>query len=84
MGSRQGGSRPEGVAGVLHRSDSGGLALWVGDVGINAVDGEGPVQFTVQDCEEDHREAAVAKEGRELDIPDDGGNNEGDKNGGDT
>ena len=83
-GAQQGGSRPEGVASVLHRSDSGCLALWVGDVGINAADGEGPGQFPVQDREEDHGETTAAKEGRELDIPAEGGNNKGYRNGGDT
>ena len=72
-GARQGGSRPEGVVGVLHRSDSGGLALWVGDVGINAADGEGPGQFPVQGRKEYHGETTVAKEGREMDIPANGG-----------
>ena len=74
-GSWQGGSRPEGVAGVLHCSDSGDLALWVGYVGINAAGGEGPGKFPVQGREEDHGETTVVKEGRELDIPADGGNN---------
>ena len=83
-GARQGGSRPEGVAGVLHRIESGGLALWVGDVGINAADGDGPGQLPVQGRKEDHGETTAAKEGRELDIPADGENNEGDRNGGDT
>ena len=83
-GARQGGSRTKGVAGVLHRSDSGGLALWVGDVGINAADGEGPGQFTVQGREEYHGETTAVKEGRELDIPANSGNNEGYGNGGDT
>ena len=78
-GARQGGSRPEGVAVVLHRSDSGGLALWVGDVGLNDVDGEGPGQFPVQGHEEDHGEKTAAKEGQELDIT-----AEGDRNGGNT
>ena len=47
-GARQVGSIPKGVAGVLHCSDPGGLDLWVGDVGINVADGEGPGQFPVQ------------------------------------
>ena len=83
-GAQQGGSRPKGVAGVLHCSDLGGLALWVGDVGINAADVESPGQFPIQVCEEDHREKTAEKEGRELYIPAHGGNNEGDGNGGDT
>ena len=74
-GAHQGGSRPEGVAGVLHRSDSGGLALWVGDVGLNATNGKGPGQFPVQSREEDYRETTAGKEGRDLDIPANGGNN---------
>ena len=81
-GDRQGGSIPKGVAGVLHRSDSGLLSLWVGDVGINVADGEGPGQFPVQGREEDHGETAAAKGGQELKIPAFGGNNEGDGNGG--
>ena len=74
-GARQGGSRPEGVVGVLLRSDSGVLALWVGDVGINAAYGEVPGQFPVQGCKEDHRETTATKEGREMAIPADGRNN---------
>ena len=61
-GARQGGSRPEGVMGVLHQSDSGSFALWVRDVGNNAADGEGPGQFPVQGREEYHGETAAAKE----------------------
>ena len=83
-GAWQGGSRPKGVAGVLYCSDSGSLALWIGDVGINVANGEGPGQFPVQGCEEDHGETATAKEGWDLDITDDGRNNEEDRNGGDT
>ena len=83
-GARQEGSRPESVAGVLHHSDSGGLALWVGDVGLNATDVEAPRKSPVQGCKEDHGETTAAKEGWELDIPTDGRNNEGDGNGGDT
>ena len=82
-GARQGGSRPEGVAGVLHRIESGGLALWVGDVGINVADGEGPGQFPFQGRKEDHGDTAVAKEGWDLDIPAVVRNNEVDGNGGD-
>ena len=63
MGDQQGGSRPEVVAGVLHRSDSGGLALWVRDVGVNVADGEGTGQFPVQDCKEDHGKIAAVQEG---------------------
>ena len=37
-----------------------------------------------QVCEEDHGETTAAQEGGELDIPADGGNNEGDGNGGDA
>ena len=80
-GDRQGGSRPEGVAGVLHRNDSGGLSIWVRDVGINVEDGEGLGKFPVQVCKEDHGQTAAAKEGKELDIPAVGGNHEGDENG---
>ena len=83
-GDRQGGSRPKGISGVLHCSNSGGLDLWGGDVGLNAKNGEGPGQFPVQVCEEDHRETTAAKEGWELDIPAAGGDNEGGRNGGDT
>ena len=36
-----------------------------------------------QVCEEDHGETATAKEGQELDTPTVGGNNEGDRIGGD-
>ena len=53
-------------------------------MGINAADGEGPGQFLVQGCKEDHGETTTAKEGRELDIPAAGGDNEGGGNGGDT
>ena len=83
MGARMGGSRPKGVASVLHCSDSGCLSLWVGGVDINVADGEGPGQFPFQGREEDHRETAAEKEGREMDIPAVGGNNEGEGNGGD-
>ena len=65
-GAWQGGSRPKGVAGALHCSSSGSLALWGKDVGRNATDGEGPGKFPVQGREEDHRETTAAKEGREL------------------
>ena len=82
--AQQGGSRPVGVLGVLHLSDSGGLALWVGDLGINVADGEGPGQFPVQGRESDHWETAMAKEGRDMDIPANGRNNEGYGNGGNT
>ena len=82
-GAQQGGSRPKGVAGILHCSDPGGLALWVGDVGVNGADGEGPGKFPVQVSEEDPRETAVAKEGRDMDVPAVGRNNEGDRIGGD-
>ena len=81
-GARQGGSRPKGVAGVLHCSKPGSLALWVRDVGVNGAYGEGPGQFSVQGRKEDHGETAVATEGRELDIPAVGGSNEGYGNGG--
>ena len=74
-GARQGGSRPKGVAGILHCSDPGGLVIWVGDVGTNVADREGPGQFLVQGREEDHGETVAAKEGRDLDIPTVGGNN---------
>ena len=53
-------------------------------MGINVADGEGPGQFPVPGRQEDNRETAAAKEGWELDIPADGGNNEGYGNGGDT
>ena len=82
-GARQGGSRPKGVAGVLHSSDPGGLALWVGDMGVNVAYGEGPGQFPVQGSEKCHGETAAAKEGQELDLPTVDGSNEGDINGGD-
>ena len=52
-------------------------------MGINSADGEGPGQFPVQGREEYHGETTAAKEGRELDIPADSGNNEVDGNGGD-
>ena len=83
MGGRQGGSRPKGVAGFLHCSDPGGLALWVGDVGVNVTYEEGPGHFPVHGCKEDRRETAAAKEGQDLDIPTAGSNNEGDGNDGD-
>ena len=84
QGAWQGGRRPKGVKGVLHRRDPGGFDLWVRDVGVDGADGEGPGQLPVQGCEEYHREAAVEKEGRELCIPADGGSNEGDGDDGDT
>ena len=84
MGARQGGSIPEGVAAVLHYSNSGGLALWGRDVGLNAADGEGPGRFPVQGWKEDHGETTVAKEVQDLDIPATGGDNERGGNGGDT
>ena len=80
----QEGSRPEFVAGVLHCINSSGIALWGRDLGLNAGDGEGPGYFPLQGHEEDHGETTVAKEGRELDIPAAGGENEGGGNGGDT
>ena len=83
-GDQQRGSRPEGVAGVLRRSNSVNLDLWSGDVSINAVDGEGPGKFPVQGHEEDYGETTVAKEGQDLDIPAVGRDNEGGGNGGDT
>ena len=83
-GAQQEGSRPEVVAGVLHRSNSGGLALWGGDVGINDADGESPGQYPVQGREEDHGETTVVKEGQEMNIPAAVRDNEGGKNGGDT
>ena len=83
-GAMKGGSRPKGVAGVLHRSDSGGLALWILDVGIKYADVEEPGKFPVQGREEDHGEIAAAKEGQDMNITADGGNNEGNGNGGDT
>ena len=70
--------------GVLHRRDPGSFALWVGDVGVNGADVEGPGQFPVQGREEDHGEAAAATEGRELVRPAVGGSNEGDRDGWDT
>ena len=83
-GAQQRGSRPEGVAGVLHCSNSVGIALLGGDVGLNSADGEGPGQFPVQGCKEYHRETTALKEGQELDIPAAGGGNERGGNGGDT
>ena len=56
----------------------------VRDVGVDGADVKGPGQIPVQGREEDHREAAAAKEGRELGIPAVGGSNEGDGDGGDT
>ena len=53
-------------------------------MGPNSLDGEGPGQFSVQGCEEDHWEKTAAKEGRELGIPTAGGVTEGSRNGGDT
>ena len=46
-GAWGGGRRPEGVKGVLHRRDTGCFALWVGDMGADGEDGEGPVKFSV-------------------------------------
>ena len=33
---------------MLHHCDPGGVALWVGDVGVDGADGEGPEQLPVQ------------------------------------
>ena len=52
-------------------------------MGVCGTDGEGPGKFPVQGSEEDHRETAAAKEGRELDLPAVGSNNEGYGIGGD-
>ena len=52
-------------------------------MGLNSADGEGPGKFPVQGREEDHGEATVAKEGRDLGIPTAGGGTEGGGNGGD-
>ena len=82
-GSRKGGSRPKGVKGVQKRHDTGGFALWVGDVGVNGAYGEGPGQFTVQGGKEDHGEEAATKEGREMVLLAIGESNEGDGDVGD-
>ena len=84
MGARQGRSRPEGVPGVLHRSNSGSLAIWDVNVGLNAADGEVPGKFPVLGRDEDHGETTAAKEGRYLGITTAVGGTEGGRNGGDT
>ena len=81
--ARQRGSRPKGVVGVLHHSDPGGIALLVGDVGVNGADGEGSGQFPVQGFEEYQMETAAEKEEWDMDLPSVGGSNKGDRNGGD-
>ena len=81
QGAGQGGCRPKGVKGVLHCRATGCFALWVGDVGVDGKDGEGPGQFSFQGREKDHGEAATAREVRELVLPTVGGSNEGDRDG---
>ena len=83
QGAWQGGRRPKGVKGVLHRRDRCCFALWVRDVGADGEDGEGPGQFSVQCHKEYHREAAAAREGRELVLPFVGSRNEVYRNGSD-
>ena len=68
LDARYVGSLSEGVEGFIHSVHSGGPALWGGDLGLNAADGEGPGQFPFQDCKEDHRETTAEKEVRELGI----------------
>ena len=53
-------------------------------MGTDSKDGEGPGKFSVQGRAEDHGEAAVAREGRELVLTFVGGSNEGDMDGSDT
>ena len=55
-----------------------------GDMGADGEDGEGPVQFSVHGCAEDHGEATAARERRELVLPIVGESNEGDRDGLDT
>ena len=49
----------------------------VGDMGLGGSDAEGPGLFPVQVRQNDHVEAAAAKEGQELGIPAVGVSNEG-------
>ena len=53
-------------------------------MGLNAADGEGPGNFSVQGREEYHGETTAAKEERELGITTASGGTEGGRYGGDT
>ena len=53
-------------------------------MGADSEDGEGPGKFSVQGRAEDHREAAAAREGRDLVLTFVGGSNEVDRDGSDT
>ena len=66
-----------GVTNTLHRRDTGSSSLRVGNMGSDEEDGKGPGQFSFQGRAEDHGEAAVAQEGRDLVLPFVGGSNEG-------